>query len=163
MNTAQARLNAGLCPQCGKDAAPYRLCVRCRALDQVRRFARRGAACGALSYEPDPADRRRKLVAIKDDSKRDEFSFASPGFAWTMDPEVDRRFRPRLRGVPVDVAGQVVEIFRARGEPMTEQEIMAAWGRLRVKPDRESAARDVVRIIEADRRREVRAGRRRPR
>ena len=154
---AQQRLAAGHCPQCGKDAAPYRLCRRCRSTAQIRRLARRGAECGALRYETDPADRRKKLVSLKDKSKADDFCFASPGLAGRIDPEHDRRYRPRIRGVPVDVLKQTIAILEARGMPMHEDEIAAAWGRLRVRPDRESIASDLVKIIAADSKRRRKA------
>ena len=158
--TQQQRLAAGKCPQCGKDAAPYRLCHRCRSTAQIRRFARRGAECGALRYETDPADRRKKLVSLKDKAKADDFDFASPGLVGAIDPEQDRRYRPRLRGVPVDVLKQTIAILEARGMPMHEDEIMAAWGRLRVNPDRKSAANDLVQIIAAETKRRRKAKRR---
>lgn len=50
--------------------------------------------------------------------------------AWNL-PETDRRGRPRLRGISVDVEATLVEVVRCIGRPCTIEEISEAWGRLR--------------------------------
>ena len=55
MNAAQRRahrVDHGLCPQCGKEAAPYYLCFDCRQLGAMSRML---AACRAMRV-PNPQE-----------------------------------------------------------------------------------------------------------
>jgi hypothetical protein len=75
-------------------------------------------------------------------------------------PETDRRGRPRLRGISVDVEATLVAIVGRIGRPCTLEEITEAWGRLR---DRRSSPlpSDLAVIIAAKDKRERKMAKRR--
>jgi hypothetical protein len=76
--------------------------------------------------------------------------------------ESDRRFRPRLGGIPVNVEAKIVELMGSIGRPVPIEEIAQAWGRLRGEKKRKkgNAAADVRAILLAGERRKKRAAKR---
>jgi hypothetical protein len=152
---SEDRLAKGLCPRCGADAAPYRLCARCREMDALGRLLNRGVECGYLRAEMEGT---RKFYAIADESKRDawRYTFASDGEKGYD----DKRYRPRIGRVPVDVEAELINIFREAGRYLSIEEVMAAWGKLRAGRQRASIARDMAAIVRAQDRRERRASKR---
>lgn len=151
----QERVSKGLCPRCGEEAAPYRLCFACRQKDRLTRALKRGAKSGMFIGEKDA--RGQWLWKVGDPSKHDR------RWETTVVPkETDRRFLPRMRGAPVDVEAEVVRLLQSVGLPMDVDDIVEAWGRLRADGKRKhgSVAADIRAIILAKRRREQRAVRR---
>lgn len=74
-------------------------------------------------------------------------------------PETDKRGRPRLRGISVDVEATLVAVIERIGRPCALEEILSAWGKLR---DRRTAplASDLATIIAAKDKREAKMKRR---
>lgn len=118
----QQRILAGQCPLCGKEAAPWRLCYDHRFSSRIGNVLRKGVRLGALRKD----DQRRYFIG--DESKSAQFrKWGTPVHL----PETDRRGRPRLRGISVDVEGTLVAIITRIGRPCTIEEITSAWGKLR--------------------------------
>lgn len=144
---AQTRIEAGQCPQCGKEAAPYRLCYDCRQVGRIGRALRRGEGLGVF---------RRAFgnVWILGDKVNDQAANARMK-KWStsiIPDENDKRFRPRLRGAAIDVEATLVKIIERIGRPCTIEEISMAWGKLRARRSDPLDA-DLSRIIvAADRR-----------
>ena len=146
----QERINKGLCPRCGKEAAPYYLCDDCR----------RSASLGRVLNQLEKRDRVRSM---KDGGKRlwysgpnvnDDTGIGVVYPVWGEGKaEKDKRLRPKLGGIPVDVEQALIEIFRADERGLTEEEIYMAWGKLRLRARRDSAAADMRAIIMAERKR----------
>lgn len=146
----QKRILAGQCPLCGKEAAPYRLCYDHRFGQRLVRNLKKGVRVGALKID------LLKRYTIADDSKTQEWCKNSTKIVL---PKSDRRGRPRLRGIQVDIEETLLKIIERIGRPCTIEEITAAWGRLR---DRRSAplASDLATIIAAKDKRERRMAKR---
>lgn len=154
-NVQQQRIARGLCPRDGNEAAPYYLCAECRYRDKVRRIANRFSEAG---------------LAVKTRHGREYRYHRPPGLPGLAEVEKDRgsiyreampddrRLNPRLRNIPVDVEAQLRLIFEREGKPLTEAEICAAWGRLRLREARLSAATDLAAIVRADRKRQRKYG-----
>ncbi len=149
------RIEKGQCPNCGNEAAPYRLCWKCRKLGQIRR------ACIRLEQDG-------HIRAVKEGGKyhywfRPEAKDKPVDNRWATlfdgDPEKDRRLQPRLRGIRVNVEATLIEVMKVIGRPCTLEEIMAGWGRLRAKRDA-PLANDLARIIAAEDKRRRRAEKR---
>jgi hypothetical protein len=152
----QHRVDHGLCPQCGKEAAPYYLCPDCRSLGSMTRLLNKMA---------------REGLAVK--AKQGRCNVFSPGpridaedrfekwgkFVWDMKPD-DKRLKPRLGRRPVDLDETLLSIFTDAGKPLSIEEVCAAWGRLRTRRKTASLAGDMTAIIKAQRRREERAAKR---
>lgn len=142
MSLRKERATKGLCPYCGKDAAPYYRCQDCHQLEQVRKAIRNGLRAGAFRQERCSKDRRQKKVWLVPGADR----------SWT---ERDRslsfgeRDRPRLKGVPVDVERELYGILERAGRGLTEQDLIEAWAKLRPRPNRQSIAGDLAKIIVA--------------
>jgi hypothetical protein len=136
---AHQRILAGQCPLCGKEAAPYRLCYDHRFRQRMDRALKKGVRLGALKKD------HLKRYFIGDESKSAEW--VKHGTPIHL-PESDKRGRPRLRGIAVDVDATLIKVVEHIGRPCTIEEITAAWGRLR---DRRSAplATDLATIIAA--------------
>lgn len=126
MSLRQERVAKGLCPNCGKEAAPYYLCWNCRAKARFRRTLDRGAKVGALSKE-----RRADGVYFSLPKVRPEKTAKWGSTPVTGLPDSDGRSQPKLRGVRVDVEATLIEVIRVIDRPCTIEEIMAAWGKLR--------------------------------
>lgn len=150
------RVDHGMCPKCGKEAAPYYLCWDCRILGALARFLDRMSKEDILKREKVNG---RVCFSVMPDYKLllDQKTFAT--YLWDMDPD-DKRLRPRLGRRPVDLDETLVSIFMAAGKPLTIEEIQSAWGKLRAKRKTESLAGDLSAIIRAQRRREDRNARR---
>lgn len=147
----QDRIAKGLCPTCGKEAAPYYLCSRCRFYGKIGRVLRRAGKAGAFTRTVD----KKGVVRWGIGSEA-----AFDAMTWRPDPkEGDGRLRPRLGRVPVDVEGELVALLTSMGKPATIDEIVAAWGQLRERR-RVSIANDMATIIAAQRKREARARKR---
>lgn len=142
-----ARIAAGLCPKCGKEAAPFLLCWGCRLEPRLDRSLKRGVKAGAIVQLPGDFF---KLPAGGHDPKaeRDWDKWSTP---INLD-ENDGRGKPRLRGIRVDVTGTLLEVMKHIGRPCKIEEIMAAWGRLRAKRV-DPLAGDLGRLIVADEKR----------
>ncbi len=63
--------------------------------------------------------------------------------------------RPRLGNMPVHVVPELIQMFTDFGRPVSLEEIMAAWGRLREKR-KNPLVSDMSALIAAQRRREAR-------
>ena len=148
MSIRQERLAKGLCPDCGAEAAPYRLCDRCRFKGLLGRILRKGATHGSLTAEKRG---RTYFYGLGDPSLDFEYREAQPG---------DKRLRPRVGGIPVDVEHELIEILRRNGKPMQIDKIYEAWGRLRLRRGRESAASDLANIIVGRQKQEAKLARR---
>lgn len=158
----QDRVNKGLCPDCGKEAAPYRLCHSCRMKGVIRRCLRSGVKAGAITASKDDRDKRKVLWNLTDRNANWEFRSAYDanevtGKSWG---DGDGRTRPRLARVAVDVERELVDILRRIGRPATEYEIVAAWGQLRQERKHGTAAADMAVIIKAQDKRNRKAARR---
>jgi hypothetical protein len=147
------RIALGQCPDCGKEAAPYRLCASCRGIKRLGRALNRGARLGVL-YKT--SDGRFGLNEKAPPDARKEW--AKWQTAFVRDPEKDKRAAPRLAGSRVDFGEILVKIMRALNRPVTEIELQEAYGKLRAS--RQSPLHcDLAQIIKADSKRARRAER----
>jgi hypothetical protein len=144
------RFAKGLCPACGADAAPYYYCGECRAKNLLRRVLNKGVQAGTFQRKISDRDHRYKAYAIGNKAIPFEYREAQEG---------DTRLAPRRNHIPIDIAADVERILREAGHPMTEAEITEAWKILRPRPERLSPARDLVTIIQAQRKRQRKAQR----
>jgi hypothetical protein len=140
----QERINKGLCPDCGEQAAPYYLCDRCRYINMVRRVCEKGVKAGTFRCKKKG---RHKLYGIADPTIDFDYREAAP---------LDKRLAPRINGIPVDVKEDIYTILYRAGKPLTEEEIRYAWGKLRLRKGRTSAAHDMATILKAKEKRERR-------
>jgi len=139
MTLAQDRVLRGQCPNCGEEAAPYRLCGACRLKTKIIRIMRRGAKVGGFKIDKQG---RENLYSIADAEKLHTIQ-------WRADPKHDdRRSDPRLHGIRIDVEATLLEVVRFIGRPCTIEEITAAWGRLRAERTTPLPI-DLARIIRA--------------
>lgn len=158
---AKDRVAHGLCPACGKEAAPYRFCFDCRQMQRLTRSLKRGVQHGVLQFMGG-ATRLTKNTLIWKGAKFDDEAAKKELRKWSTPvvlPESDGRSKPRLRGITVDVEATLLKVMGFIGRPCTIDEIISAWGKLR---DRRSAplAHDLGRIIVADERRKAKNARR---
>ncbi len=152
MSKQQDRVNQGLCPRCGNKAAPYYLCYDCRLSDSLRRGLNRGEAQGVLKHERDGNAKNWSLTG--DETK--DWSWTS--VVWGEGRQDDKRLRPRLRGIPVEVESVTIDLLRASGKRGTTlEEIEAAWGQLRTSGKHETVAGDLAALVRAQQKRERRA------
>jgi hypothetical protein len=155
MEQRQYRIDHGLCPECGRESAPYYLCEEHRQLNSLTRMLNRMADRGVLQKE-----------------KQGGKSYYSPGvnsarcgdFSWRqtlfdMDPD-DKRLRPRMGRRPIDLDETLISIFETAGRRLTMEEILSAWGKLRSKRKTESLVGDMSAIILAQHRRDERNAKR---
>jgi hypothetical protein len=138
------RIAKGLCPRCGKEAAPYYLCQSCRYGDRIVRMLNRGHKGGGFKKE------RRgntNYWSIGDASAIDKIK-------WQPDPKPgDKRRLPRFRGVPIEIEQAVLGALESIGRPATLEEIIAAWVRLKADRGGGAVSHHLVAIIKADDRR----------
>jgi hypothetical protein len=144
----QKRILAWQCPLCGKEAAPWRLCYDHRLGVRLYNALRNGVRVGSLKRD------EQKRYFIGDPNAKGRW-----GSAPIHVSETDKRGRPRLRGISVDVEATLVAIITRIGRPCTIEEISEAWGRLR---DRRSSplASDLATIIAAKDKRAAKMARR---
>lgn len=157
MTLRKERAAKGLCPNCGEMAAPYYLCGKCHCLNQLRKMAR--TMPGRFTWEPDPSDRRRKLIGLASWVGRleiEEMAVLKP-----RELDFGERGKPRLRGVPVNVQEELLGILARAGRPMSEEEIIAAWVKLRPRPNAGSVAANMARVVAAQDKRARRMARNR--
>lgn len=139
------RVSNGLCPQCGKEAAPYRLCYDCRQLGRLTRALEKGRRLGVLNAL---GRGKNALWAInKNAPPGAEERMGKWGTPWHL-PDSDGRSAPRLRGIRVDVEATLIKVVEFIGRPATTDEIVQAWGRLRDKRS-SPLPNDLGRIIAA--------------
>lgn len=143
------RIARGLCSNCGKEAAPWRLCGQCRFAEKIRRVLRKAKKHGLVKRTQKGRDVKWSLT---------DKDWSGVGFREAQ--EGDKRLEPRLGGIPVDIEDELVGILVASGVPMNEKELVEAWGRLRVRRGRESAAKDLAYVIEARRNQAAKISRR---
>lgn len=154
---AQERVDNGLCPQCGEEAAPYRLCFKCRHINRFRRSLHRLERHGVVTARREGGKILWKLVPEKRDEPLDN-RWQTP----INPPDSDRRFRPRIGGIPVNVEAQIFKLVEQFDRPFSLDEVVQAWGRLRgEKRKRGSAAADVRAILAAEEKRRRRAAKHR--
>lgn len=150
MGVREERLAKGQCPNCGEDAAPYYLCGRCRLGAKLGRVLRKAHAAGTVSKHPVEGDGRQ--VAWMKTDKLATLGVLYEGGRGDPKPG-DKRLEPRLRGVPVDVEKELVNMLRGAERPVTEAEIYRAWGALRTNRKSNSPAQAMAAIIKAERKR----------
>jgi len=157
MTLAADRISKGLCPQCGKEAAPYRLCHDCRQKRRLTHSLRRGTKFGVVEkIGIGHATMWRKGPKINDDEACKQYK--KWGTLINL-PETDGRAKPRVQGIRINVEATLIEVVRAMGRPCTIEEITEAWGRLRAKRA-DPLAGDIARIIAANDKRQRRAAKR---
>ena len=150
----QYRIDHGLCPLCGKESAPYYLCEDHRTYQAVGRMMKLMAKRGIVK------DHGRTGYSIPLGWNGPDVS----EFQWR--PRMgelrpgDKRLRPRLGRMPVDLDETLIGIFREAGRRLTIEEIYEAWGKLRSRRKTESLAGDMAALIRAQRRRDERNGKR---
>jgi hypothetical protein len=148
MSLRQERIAKGLCPKCGAEAAPYYLCQRCHLRGQIYRFCASTQKQGLIEISVDPDDKRKRRVrAAHPHIDVDQISYSGLGLG--------ERAAPRLKRIPVDVERELVALLERAGKPLHVDEIIEAWGRLRVQSQRRqriSVAIDLTYIIESRRR-----------
>jgi hypothetical protein len=160
MTQAQEWLAKGRCPRCGKEAAPYRLCWDHRSMEMIGRLMKAGIKAGHITVDRENSRGRPLLYGLSDKGRNsnDLWNFR-PAFEGKKGSD-DKRYRPRLGRVPVDVEREIVGILRAFGRPANVDEIIIAWGRLRETRKTSSLTGDMVELIKAQRRREERNAKR---
>ena len=137
------RIAQGLCPRCGTEAAPYRLCSKHRAEGMIGRICERASRAGGFKKE-----KRGNRIYWSLGNRA-----ALDSIKWSPDVGLDdKRRRPRLGGIPVDVEKQLVAILTEAGRPLGIEEIISAWGKLRERRTG-SIASNLAAIITAQQRR----------
>lgn len=144
----QKRILAGQCPLCGKEAAPWRLCYDHRLGARLYNTLRNGVRVGALKRD----EQKRYFMGDPDAKGR-------WGSTPIHVPESDKRGRPRLRGISVDVEATLIAIITRIGRPCTIEEISEAWGKLRDKRSSPLAS-DLATIIAAEDKRKAKMAKR---
>jgi hypothetical protein len=153
----QYRIDHGLCPYCGEEAAPYYLCTKHREIGALGRLLDRSVARCILSREKDKGRVYYNKPTGFNPPTAADFEWRDTYF--DMKPN-DKRRRPRMGKRPVDLDETLIEIFETAGRPLQMHEILEAWGRLRTKRKTSSLAGDMRAIIEAKRHREAKNAKR---
>lgn len=149
------RVEHGLCPECGKESAPYYLCHDHRAIGMIGRMMNRMTEHGAV--EKSRKGRHVYYKIAPDGMKKlDTFKYGVTGFDMDKD---DKRLRPRMGKRPIDLDETLLSIFRTAGKPLQMEEIYSAWGKLRSKRKTQTLAGDMSAIIAAQRKRQARGER----
>lgn len=155
MTLAQDRILRGQCPNDGKEAAPFRLCYDCRQLGRLMRALKKGAKYGTFKSLGGTGKYSLWFIGDKsnDPEARRKAGKNSTPFHLS---DTDRRGRPRLRGITVDVEATLMQVIDHIGRPCTIEEITLAWGKLR---DRRTSPlpTDLARLIKAEDKRKRRA------
>ena len=156
MTIGKDRIAHGLCPQCGKEAAPFYLCWQCRLGQRFNRSLKKGVRCGVVNKI---GEGRKALFGLeKGYSEEAERQWGKHSIPIVI-PESDSRGHPRIRGTRVNVEATLIRVIEFIGHPCTLEEIMTAWGRLRSKRDAPLHS-DLGRIIIASERRKTRNAKR---
>ena len=159
MTSRKYRIDHGLCPACGKEAAPYYLCERCRHQDSLRKMLHKMADHGIIDRHKEGRDLYWCPPSKPPPVTPDLLRFWNANTIWDMDPDDPRR-RPRLGRRPVDLMDTLIGIFREANRPLQEAEVIAAWAKLRSKRKTQSLAGDMTALINAQRRRDERNAKR---
>lgn len=150
------RVDNGLCPQCGEEAAPYYLCYVCRQQGRVRRSLKRLADQGHATKRKEGGKLLWQIVPGTRDAPRDK-RWETP----VVPNDSDRRFHPKIGGIPVNVEAQIWKLCESFDREFSIDDVVQAWGRLRgEKRKKGSAAADVRAILAADEKRRRRAEKR---
>lgn len=152
------RLLAGQCPNDGNEAAPYRLCHTCRQKIRFGRALKNAAKKGVFKSEKTS---RGYVWSLPMGHKNDP-AWQSSYDRWVEDKRSenmgldvlpdDGRYKPRLRGIKVDVEKALLSVINNIGRPCTIEEIMGVWGKLR-EQRHAPLANDLARLIKAEDRR----------
>lgn len=137
----QDRIAKGLCPRCGEQAAPYRLCSKHRFEASLARGLNKAAAAGIVEKETKGGRVYWSGFVGAENIPAD--------FVW----QDYKGRKPRIGGVPVDVGLEAMAILKQMGRPASEEEIATAFGKLRADKKRPSFGPDVARLVEAERKR----------
>ena len=114
----QERIANGLCPRCGEEAAPYRLCYKHRFEAKLVRGLKRMASVNSITVQ-----KIGGKLYYSPGSRPDAYK----ALRWSEPKsEADGRYRPRIGRVPVDVEKTIIRIIEQTGRPCTFEEIMAA-------------------------------------
>ena len=153
----QYRVDHGLCPVCGNEAAPYYLCPTHREMRALGRLLDKMADRGVIQKER----RSGKNFYLSPPGWKgaDMADFRWHDTIYDMKPN-DKRLRPRMGRRPIDLDETLIGIFREAGKPLDMDEILFAWGKLRSKRKQASLASDMTTIIAAQRKRKMRAAKR---
>jgi hypothetical protein len=150
------RVAHGLCPACGNEAAPYRLCYECRQKARLDRGLKKGVRLGVLNVLG--AGKNAMWSLNKGASTEATERWKKWGTPWHL-PETDGRSKPRLRGMRVDVEATLIRVIEFIARPCSLEEILSAWGKLREKRS-SPLPNDLGRIIVAADKRARKAARR---
>jgi hypothetical protein len=153
----QHRIDHGLCPICGEEAAPFYLCHDHRTYAAFERMLNRMSERGIAKKEKIKGKNYWSIPAGWNGPRVEDFHWNPRMGELKLS---DKRLRPRMGRRPIDLEDTLVEIFREAGKPLTMEEVHAAWGALRSKRKTASLAGDMVAIIKAQRRREERNAKR---
>ena len=153
------RVANGLCPNDGKEAAPYYLCHECRRksflIKVLNYFEKKGFVEKSKSGRTHLWKANSEKIKEWEHADTSDFRIT----AFDMKPG-DKRLAPRMRGVPVDFEKTIIEIFMAEGKPLSIEQVARAWVRLREKRKTSSLAGDMKLIIAAQERREAKNAKR---
>jgi hypothetical protein len=149
------RLDRGMCPSCGLEAAPYYLCIACRRLSSMTRTLNKMAQAGVLERG---RKGRSSVWSVRDAERLSDMDIRG-SLLFGIEGE-DKRLRPRLGRRPVDLDDTLRSIFEQAGKPLSMEDIYFAWGRLRSQRKTGSLAGDMAAIIKAQQRRDERARKR---
>lgn len=152
----QYRIDHGLCPLCGEEAAPYYLCYKHRQHQVIRRFMNNATKWGVVSKVKE--GNSNKYYILPDWEQQFDVNYKHP--SWLDLRPDDKRRSPRLGRMPVKLDETLAGIFREANRPLMMEEIYEAWGRLRSRRKTESLAGDMTAIIAAQRRRDERNAKR---
>lgn len=152
----QYRIDHGLCPTCGKEAAPYYLCWDHRSIRSLTNVLNKGVGLGIFEAEKKNG---RNTYFRRGPRIYDPNVHLTGTYLWDMDPD-DKRLRPRMGRRPIDLDETLIGIFETAGKPLTMDEIMFAWGSLRNRRKTASLAGDMTAIVLAQRKRDERAAKR---
>lgn len=153
----QHRIDHGLCPECGEEAAPYYLCANHRQLGSLTRMLNKMADRGIIQKSKDGRSNTYGIPSGWSGRKIDEFNWGKMLFEME---DGDKRLRPRMGRRPIDLDETLISIFTDAGRPLQMEEILAAWGKLRSKRKHASLAGDMTALIEAQRKRDERNAKR---
>jgi len=152
----QHRIDHGMCPLCGKEAAPYYLCHEHRTLNALTRILNKAVDQKILTKER----HGRSFGYGIDQSSGKTAKDIVTGRCWLDLSPGDKRLKPRLGRRPIDLDETLMGIFMDAGKPLTMEEIYGAWGKLRSQRRHATLATDMAAIIKADRRRAERNAKR---
>lgn len=150
----QHRIDHGMCPECGGEAAPYYLCWDCRSLASITKMLNRGVKLGVFTKQ----GTGKHTLWGAGARISDKIDFGAT-YLWDMNPD-DKRLRPRINRRPGDLDETLMGVFMGAGKPLTMEEIYMAWGALRSKRRHQTLATDMTAIIKAQRKRDMRAAKR---